>query len=452
MHAFHATAFAFALTCAVACAVVDLPAAESVAPADYAPVTDAPRWPPPPPAIPELDADEWTAVESRRARVTLSGRAWVGVYAGRYDAGMPTTPQFAGMAPGDLAAAWADRNQRHQTTDFRAERAELYFDAALRENASLRIGLAFDDAWSSEPDEDDFLQDLYFEMRRLWGQPLAVRVGKMALPYGAFGVHRDDLMVGPYIADVGHSGFSGWLNDPRYPMDTAHLPEMDRTFAAVVEWKPARLRDLLTLEAGLFQDWAARDLNTARRRTNDNMLFRSWVARARFEPFDKMEIAASMISRYRDDAGDGRHNRAWSVGVASPVFIAPVVLFAEYQRSWRDGHIQGRDAHHLHTGAVWTLRPDLRLHAQYEWMHLNHDATAMASYGAGPERTTFRRTLLAAEYDLASGITLEAGWQREWYKRRGSYYDTVEPSLSGVNLARFAAGGDVLYFGVKYDF
>lgn len=388
--------------------------------------------------------------EAARARVTIGGWAWVAAYAGRYDGGMPLTESYRDPATGreraDLAGLWNGRNQKNHVTDFSVNSAMLTFDVAAGERMSLHIRLRLDDAYDRDYEPDDFLYAMYFEMRELWGMPIEARIGKQALP---FGVRRDDLLLSPYIADRGDSGFSGRFNNPACDMDAYHPGAADRVFAAVVEWRPMALRDLLTLEAGVFQDRDGRAVDDQLRRSRDDLLFRSFAARLRFSPFEKMELSTGILSRYRDAADGGRRNWVWSVGLSSPLFVAPVTAFVEYQRSWRDDFVSGQHAEDVHAGLVWSLSPVLRLHARYEWLRVKRNGSATAT-GRG-ELSRFHRSLLAAEYELSSLITLEAGWQREWYKRRGHYY-SPDPSLGGANLAHFSAGGDVFYMGMKYNF
>lgn len=393
--------------------------------------------------------DGGAALESVRGKATieLGGHVSVLVDAARIDARTATGERV-----------------RYHTTNFGAGDADLTFKVTPAGSVPgfLTMTLDLDDAQFNDVDgqldQDDFLKELYFTFDDLCGGGFGVKVGKMRLP---FGYDKDVLLLAPYMDDAYNSEFT-WIpydvNEGQVDLGGAWAPfgnyagptKVEKVFALVPYYA---LGDTLLVEAALYQRAASRGVGL-RRRTDDNVLFKSMALAFTWTPCENLLFKASGLTEYIDsgkNAGPGMTDRAYGVSAAVDYTFAlcgrEINAFAEYRHGWHGfdlgmlgvaglrGFDKGASADNVHFGTALRLNDRWTWHAQGEWLRQKRgDASGIR------DRQTAWRAITSVQYAMTSGMVLEGGWQHEWLTVRAP----------GAAKRRYDV--NTVYAGVRYSF
>ncbi len=266
---------------------------------------------------------------------------------------------------------------------------------------------------------------------------------------------------------------------------------LDPVVAAMLYYE---MRDIVRFDAAIFQERRAEEVADGRGgdARSDEVAPRSWQIGASVQPLEGWELTAHFRNRHSRSRGIGywanspgrwdfRENRAvagrdpkWDpaagggdgqwvdggpgpgfgstsneqavvVGVAAEIPGTKLAASVEYAHGWNQGFNKYVDSDSVNLGLAYELTPRLTLYAQGEWLHVK-DRSWMAEVGAGAWKRDTRnhhlyRAMLGVEYELAQYLTLEAGWQYEYWRTRASALG--EKSLVTANM---------LYFGTRFVF
>ena len=338
-------------------------------------------------------------------------------------------------------------------------------------------------------DLSDYLNQAYVELMKGDHSGFGFILGKVKMPFGLW--QRPNLFAKSFMDSPDLTGSylmnpDAWENGVRLPHASRF---MDPVLAAMINYE---MRDIIRFEAAVFQD---KDMDTVsharsdgvRRYRSDSYLPRSWQVGLSLQPLEGWELTAHFRNRYSrsrgmgywadspyrwdflqngasgrgdprwdsingqwSDTGDGvafgsrSNEQAVVVGLAVEVPNTNLSVSAEYAHGWNQGFNKYVNSDSVNVGLAYRLTPRLTLHAQGEWLHVK-DRSWMAQTGAGWTRDTrnnhLYRTLLGAEYELAKCLTLEAGWQYEYWKARSSVND--EDRVGTANM---------FYIGTRFIF
>lgn len=338
--------------------------------------------------------------------------------------------------------------------------------------------------------------EAYLELLKAGHSGFGLKVGRMELPFGV--AAKPDLFAQSLLDAPDLTG--SYLMDPLGRTDSPRLPHasamLDPVMAAMISYE---LRDIIRFEAALFQEnrrWAThvmRDaaVNYARYVERDSA-YRSYQIGASFLPLEGWELSLAFRNRYdkgrgvdywsnspyrgdfrdnlaavgRDprwnnngqwsDAGTGeafgstRSEQAFVAGLALSVPHTKLSLYLEYAHGWNQGfnrHVRSDD---VNFGLSYRLTPRLTLHGENEWLRVK-DRSWMVGNGAGGwlrdvRANTILRNLLALEYELMDGLTLEAGWQYENWHFRSSF------GGPGMESVRKTLTSNLFYMGTRFRF
>lgn len=412
-------------------------------------------------AVTMLSGSAWAqnanaAVPAEDCLVPLKSKAVIEIE-GQFDLGM-WVHNVEGVAPNGRGGL---KKPSYNATEYATDAADLKLTVKASDAAWLTVTLDLDDAWNSNDgfEQDDFLKEMYFTFDNLWGTGFGVKAGKMAVP---FGYDKDELLVSPYIDGWGESAFSrsfnstGSINDIGgfVPYMDAHSTYTDEVFAITPYWN---WNDKLLIEASLFQ--SARDVNGVKRRSNDNMLFKSMAAKITWKPIENLKLTASGITYYNDSArgpGLSRREKAFSVSADYTFQLAgkDFNMFAEWMHGWDNANDGGliaaglglgsfmKDAKSddIHFGVAYNFTDRLKVHAQGEYLRQKQERFA----GAGSwTKQELWRAVLAVQYEMCAGIVLEGGWQHEWLTSK---------LRAGGNTNKISLDADTFFAGIRYSF
>lgn len=365
------------------------------------------------------------------------------------------------------------RTGSFKSTSSEPQVAALFFHVMPTEKSKLTIKLDIDDAWNNTYETDDFLEEIYFTFDDIACTGFGVKVGKMEVP---FGYDKDVLLLSPYLhSAVGetnfnrrHNGFPAYSNTGltspiggTYPNGTANAygehnaAEYDNMFALTPYY--SFCDGQLLLEASLFQ--AKRDIGN-RRRSNDNLLFKSGALRATWRPIENLMIQASFIARYNDYSKSvGDEDRMYATSVAADYTFQlcgrEMNVFGEWQHTWNsyqdsNGFVgtarrfrDNSSSDDIHFGLRYKILEKVRLNLQGEWLAMRNDRRNTVF--TNDADSTMWRALVALEYDHGNGMVSEFGYQKEWLK-----LDNVAANYGPGAKSRFDA--HTLYSGLKFSF
>ena len=338
----------------------------------------------------------------------------------------------------------------------------------------------------------DYLNQAYVELMKAGHSGFGLMVGKMRMPFGLW--NRPNLFAQSFMDAPDLTGSYLMTADNR--SDAAVLPHasrlVDPVMAALVSYE---MRDIVRFEAALFQeneleyDDYNRSGGISRYRSLSHAP-QSWQLGVSLLPLEGWELTAHFRNRHRRDRGIGswvnspyrwdfRGNLAtgggdptwngtqWTdapgdvafgsrsneqsfiVGVAVE-FSTKLSMRTEYAHGWNQGFNKYINSDGVNLGFSYRLTPLLTLHAQGEWLHVKDrswmGSDATTQWLRDTRNNRLYRGMLGLEYELASGLTLEAGWQYEYWK--------VTSSLGGLGgrHARQVNTANMFYVGSRFIF
>ena len=342
----------------------------------------------------------------------------------------------------------------------------------------------------------DMIDAAYLELLKSGHSGFGFRAGVMNLPFGLGRRNRPNLIGKSFMDAPDLTG--SYLMNPDSWDNAVRLPHasrfIDPVVAALVSYE---MRDIIRFEAAVFQDSEgrrqySRNDGSHRRRRTDSPVPRSWQVGFGILPLEGWELSAHFRNRYSESRGvhywadspyrwDFRNNMAsggsdpvwnaglgqWTDGGAGPRFgsrsneqssivgLAVEIpdtnwaIQAEYAHGWNQGFNKYLNSDGVNLGLSYRLTPFLTLHAQGEWLHLK-DRSWMAATAGGWERDTrnnhLYRAAFGAEYELLRGLTVEAGWQYEYWR-----LTSAMGGAGGVGDRRINTANTV-YMGTRFIF
>jgi hypothetical protein len=312
--------------------------------------------------------------------------------------------------------------------------------------------------------EPQIIQQAYLEFMKDRPSGFGFLAGWMKLPFGLWdrpNTFFQSYLDAPNMNGSYLMGADGWNNAALMP-HASRFAEPSLAFMVNYE-----LRDIVRFDAAIFQEHdmeqAYVDRNGVRERRSDSSPPRSWQIGMSVQPLEGWELTAHFRNRYSRSRGvsrwantpsrwDFRENMAttgnpgwddsgqWSdegtgpefggrtneqsviVGLAVDVPHTNLAVRAEYAHGWNQGFNKYIASDDVNVGLAYTATPRLTLHTQGEWLHVR-DRSWMVLDGMGSWRRDRRdnhlyRLMLGAEYELLTGLKLEAGWQYEYWKLR----------------------------------
>ena len=304
--------------------------------------------------------------------------------------------------------------------------------------------------------EPQIIQQAYIEFMKDGPSGFGFLAGWMKLPFGLW--DRPNTFFQSYLDAPNMNG--SHLMGPDGWNDASLMPHasrfVDPAVAVMVNYE---FRDILRFDAALFQERGMEqvysDRNGVRERHSDSLLPRSWQVGMSLQPLEGWELTAHFRNRHSRSRGlshwvnsparwDFRRNMAttgnprwdygreqWTdngtgpefggttdeqslvVGLAAEVPNTNLTVRAEYAHGWNQGFNKYIDSDDVNVGLSYRATPRLTFHTQGEWLHVR-DRSWMAANGARDRRdNNLYRFLLGGEYELLTGLKLEAGWQYE---------------------------------------
>ena len=405
-----------------------------------------------------VPAEDITSMKGQ-ATITIEGKADIAIVTSRvkdwsYDAGIGSTTYLG------------RRGDRWNITDFGPDKMDLTFKVDACDNAWLITTLALDDAWNANGsyDQDQLLKEMYFVFDNLWCTGLGVKFGKQALP---FGYDKDELFVHPYLDGYGNSALTkihnrGWSPEPQTGLlgkwFEAHPTTVDRVFAITPYYN---LGDKLEFAFSVAQVNRQIGWN---RKSKDDMLFKTMAAQVFWKPIENLILQASAITMYDVDGkglsvqGNRFGTRSFATSLSADytfqIACRPFNVFAEWMHGWRPvhnflsgymgdtGYYRNSSSDDFHVGIAYNFTDALKVLAQGEWLRQRQN---FDYYGRNAIRETMWRYVLAAQYEMSTGMVLEAGYQYERGKERAR--------IPAVNAwARDRSSANTFFAGVHWSF
>jgi hypothetical protein len=336
--------------------------------------------------------------------------------------------------------------------------------------------------------QENFLGETYLEFRKNGHSGAGFRIGRLDLPFGL--AVKPDLFPGSYL-DAPDLLVSDLLA-PFGSTASPRLPHASRSEEPVMAVEASYdLRDIVRFSAALFQEerrilgWAN---STGWDFRSADPGFRSFQVSAGVSPLEGWELSLAFRNRhdrgrgvaywtdspfredFRSALATGQSDPAWDpsrgewsdqgggeafgsrsneqafyAGLALEIPLTGIALFAEYAHGWNQGFNQHINSDSLNTGLSYRLFPRLTLHLQHEWLRVK-DASHLVDTGLGAwardtHRHSLHRYLLALEYELYTGLWLEAGWQHEDWR-----------DLSSLTRLKRRLASNLFYLGTRFTF
>ncbi len=314
----------------------------------------------------------------------------------------------------------------------------------------------------------------------------------------SFGLQTRPDLVGRSYLD-GPDLVDSYLMDPLAYRNGVRLPHAarfrDPVLAAMANYE---MRDIVRFEAGVFQELCdyPRGYAVAGGRykyRNDSPPPRSWQVGLSLLPLEGWELSATFRNRYSrsrgihywadspyrwdfrsngasgggdpawDDAtaqwvdggagpafGSRKNEQSFIVGLAVEIPNTKLAVQLEYAHGWNQGFNKYLNSDDVNLGLSYRLTPLLTLFGQAEWLHLKDRSwmaqTAGGTWARDSRNNRLYRFLLGAQYELFSGMTVEAGWQYEYWN--------ITSSLGGAGGTKDerVSQANMYYLGTRFVF
>ncbi len=334
---------------------------------------------------------------------------------------------------------------------------------------------------------NDNLGEAYVEFLKDGHSGFGFKAGLIDLDWGVSA--KPDLFLQSYMANPDLTG--SYLMNPVGTTQSPRLPHASKLAVPVMALQASyEMRDIIRFEVAAFKDSHLPEdrilVQPGGKYVSKDPGFRSWQAGVSILPLEDWELSFAFRNRYnkgrgisywanspfrsdfRSNLAGGSRDPVWNgtewadvgagqsfgsrkneqalvVGLALEIPNTKLSVFAEYAKGWNQGFNDHIDTDNVNVGLAYRILPRLTLHAQGEWLYVK-DRSWLVSDGMGGSLRDDRmnrltRAMFAAEYELMSGLTLEAGWQVENWHFKSSY----TPS-------RRTLRSDLFYVGSRFIF
>ncbi len=341
---------------------------------------------------------------------------------------------------------------------------------------------------------DMYVNEAYVEMLKESHSGLGFKVGLVKMP---FGLEARPELIGRSFLDAPNLTGS-YLNRPYNATDAVVLPHasrlLDPAVAALINYE---LRDIIRFEAGIFQERSGNRIYNLGDRDYANLHNEaeyplSHQVGVSILPLEGWELSLTYRNRfsrtrgvrawsnspYRSDFrqnwatgdsdpswdaatgqwadngggpgfGSRRNEQAFTAGIAVEIPNTRLAVQLEYAHGWNQGFNKYIKSDNVNLGLTYRLTPFLTLFGQAEWLHVK-DRSWMAQTSPGTWQRDTRnnrlyRFLIGAEYELMRGLTLEAGWQYEYW----NYSSSIGDGAGSIERTLTANMG---YLGTRFVF
>jgi hypothetical protein len=249
------------------------------------------------------------------------------------------------------------------------------------------------------------------------------------------------------------------------------------------------LRDIIVFEGGIFQERESYFRRRLAGGQSNSPLPRSWQIGASILPLERWELSAMFRNRHsrsrglldwvdspfrpdfranlvsgemdptwdavRDqwsDSGAGpkfgsrKDEQALAIGLSAEIPGIEILTQLEYAHGWNQGFNRHINSDGVNLGLSKRLSPFLTLFGQAEWLHVKDRSFLNGTGNRDVRNHRLYRFLLGVEQYLAAGLTLEAGWQYEWWR-----LDSSQGGQSGER-ERLTNTANLFYFGSRFVF
>lgn len=334
---------------------------------------------------------------------------------------------------------------------------------------------------------NDNLGEAYVELLKDGHSGFGFKAGLIDLDWGVSA--KPDLFLQSYMANPDLNG--SYLMNPVGTTQSPRLPHASKLAVPVMALQASyEMRDIIRFEVAAFKDAHLPEdsvfIDAGGKYVSRDPGFRSWQVGASILPLEDWELSVAFRNRYnkgrglsywanspfrsdfRSNLAGGSRDPVWNgsewadsgtgesfgsrkseqaliVGLALEIPNTNLSVFAEYAKGWNQGFNDHIDSDNVNVGLAYRLLPRLTLYAQGEWLYVK-DRSWMVSTSSGESLRDVRmnrltRAMFAAEYELMSGLTLEAGWQVENWHFKSSY----TPSRKTLR-------SDLFYLGSRFIF
>ncbi len=345
--------------------------------------------------------------------------------------------------PTDMISATQYRGENDiiDSTTFTGE-ANLYVDVQAAENAKLRLKLDLEDFFDGAVQNQDLLEEVYFQFKNVFCAPLTVNIGKKEVE--AFGLDRSVGYLHPFTHGYselfnwseGFGGGSNWHTNvgTHGLLGTGSLPgEVDNTFMLEGAYE---FQNCAKLILSVFQNPDSQFKQMHEDRSTDSLFFQSYAAKFELTPVEGLKLQASYINLYNDAAGDQEvsiygnraedSKNAISLGLEYSFCGLPLEIFAEYLHGWDWGYRNGRSTDTASVGVIYGLTENIDLGVQFEWAGIDTDSPdAVVNYY---ENEDYYNLYLTAYYNMSCGMRLGVEYQHNWFEGNRSNQPAGSPN------------------------
>jgi len=339
--------------------------------------------------------------------------------------------------------------------------AYLTVNAKANESTALVLKLDLDDSWNETQDQDDLLEEVYFQWTGVRGSQWDLAFGKKAVSYGM------DKWVG--ITPSFNDGWAYWLSgiETYVSADTPHdvigtnwFPSYP--FNVFLSEAVYHYKELASFYLTVFQNNASTGGGRMTRgmhedRSDDTFLLQSFALKAELTPKEALTLQASFINHHNDSAGDedlsdfGRYAeedmQSISIGADYTFKCVPLNVWCEYQHGWNWTYDERTDADVLGAGVAWTATESLTFGLMGEWAQIGDgtwyptDATG-TPFPVRMQSEEYYQAVVNATYTFANEIYVTLEYAHQWYDGDVTQFDGVsadadvdrEADMIGVRL------------------
>jgi hypothetical protein len=330
---------------------------------------------------------------------------------------------------------------------------------------------------------DQMIGQAYVELLKAGHSGFGFRLGLLK---PAFGLRNRPDLFGQSFLDAPEL-LASHLMEPANRAGGLRLPHASRFLDPVAALMFSyELRDIVVFEGGIFQE---RELYRRRAAGRGNFSPpRSWQIGVSMLPLEGWELSTVFRNRhsrtrglldwadspFRPDfranlvsggtdpswtaagqwsdngAGPGfgsrKNEQALAVGLSAEVPGIGVLAQLEYAHGWNQGFNRHINSDGVTLGLSGRLSPFLTLFGQAEWLHVKDRSFLTGTGGRDVRNHRLYRFLLGVEQYLAAGLTLEAGWQYEWWR-----LDSSQGGRGGER-ERLTNTANLFYLGSRFIF
>lgn len=360
----------------------------------------------------------------------------------------------------------------------------LRLNVQASKDMALKVKLDLEDTVNN----NDLLEEMYFNWKNVGGSPISLNLGKKEVPFGAdrsIGYHEPfvhggvDAFDNTYINGAGTDVGGTSANQHTVQPLTVLPGEMDNT--VMIEAMYA-YEKLLKVNVALFQNGdqgaGPNDMDMHEDRPEDTMFFQSFAGELILTPIEGLELSAGFMNVHNDSYGDkGDINaavitendesfeddsQALSLAFAYEFKGLPVEVFGEYIHGWDTFYSapnQGGtnrfddrlDTDTFQLGMIWGVTENIDLGAMVEYATIDNDDPITDNNKDGVqdyqewEEVDFWQAGASVYYNFDNGMYMGVEYYHAWMDA------DLEVGTQNID-DDYDAEADILGFVMGYSF